>query len=489
MVETLFNEELLDVDLLFPQLWEASIDGMRIIDEKGIILLVNDSFCKMFRMNRDDLIGKPFSIVYQESERKEALTVFQKDIANNEIKTFFERENTLWDGRKIWLEFSNAFINTPRGQKITLSIIKDISQRKHSELELRESEYKFKMLFNAANDGIFVTQMTPGKAFGDFIEVNDIACTRLGYTKEEFLKLSPSAIVHPSDIDKFNLSVERLLQQGHIIYEVSLRAKDKKIIPSEISSHLFFYQDKLTVLSVARDISERKQSEEKLKRTSKLLRELASHLQSVREEERTIIAREIHDELGQMLTVLKIKLSLLSNKIEPKHTPLTNQFSELLKLIDTSIETVQKISTKLRPNILDELGLFTAIEWQVNEFEKMTNIKCSLVLPSADFKVDSEQSTVLFRILQEALTNIARHSGAKKVSITLSYNPSKIILEIKDDGKGITDEKIKDVKSLGIHGMEERVKVFGGSFQIEGFAGLGTSIKVELPIIDGKNEK
>lgn len=482
MKEILFIEELPNVDLLFAQLWESSIDGMRLVDDNGKILLVNESFCKIFRMNKEDLVGKPFSIVYHPEQQNEALTSFLRDIKNNQVKTFFERENILWDGRKVWLEFSNSFITLSDGKKITLSIIKDISQRKHSEIELRESEYKFKMLFNAANDAVFVTQLIPGKSYGDFIEVNDIACKRLGYTREEFLKLSPSAIVHPSCINQFNLSTEKLMKESHVIYEVLIKAKDKKVIPTEISSHLFYYQDKPTVLSIARDITERKQSEEKLKQTSKLLRELASHLQSIREEERTIVAREIHDELGQMLTALKIKLSLLSNKIDLSQNQLKIQIDDLLKLVDSSVETVQKISSKLRPNILDELGLVAAIEWLIDEFEKLTNIKCSLALPKTDFEVDSEHSTVLFRILQEALTNIARHSGAKRVSVSLSYNISKLSLEIKDDGKGISDEKIKDVKSLGIHGMEERVLVFGGNFLIEGFPGRGTTIKVELPL-------
>jgi len=482
MNDFLIKEELSNIDLLFGQLWEISVDGMRLTDEDGRIFLVNDSFCKIFQMGKDQLIGKPFSIVYAETEQEAASKSYQRDIRNDEIKTFFERENTLWNGRKAWFEFSNSFLTLPDGNKITLSIIKEISERKKSEIELRESEARFKMLFNNANDAVFVTQLSNEKSYGDFIEVNEIACERLGYTKEEFLQLSPSAIVSQKNIDDFNLNMDRLLKEGHVIYDLVHRAKDRKLIPVEINSHLFFYNEKPTVLSIARDITERKQAEEKLKRTSKLLRELATHLQSVREEERTMIAQEIHDELGQVLTALKIQVSLLANKLNKNQEPLKEKINSLTDMIDASVESVQKISSKLRPGILDELGLIAAIEWQAEEFQKLTNIKCSLVLPKQEIALEKNKSTAIFRIFQEALTNIARHSEANKVVASLLNHQSNISLEIQDNGKGITQEQIKDFKSLGIHGMEERAIVFGGRVYIEGIAGKGTLVTVEIPI-------
>lgn len=476
------KDDLLNTDLLFAQLWEISVDGMRLIDDDGNILLVNDAFCKIFGMSKNDLIGKPFTIVYTTSEQESALKAYQIDIRNDELKTLFERENTLWNGRKAWFEFSNSFLTLPDEKKITLSVIKEITSRKSSEIELRESEHKFKMLFNNANDAVFVTQLSEDKTYGDFIEVNDIACNRLGYTKDEFLNLSPSAIVSPKSIDDYTFYSNKLMEHGHVIYEITHKAKDKKLIPVEINSHLFLFKDKRTVLSIARDITERKRVEEKLRQSSKLLRELSTHLQSVREDERTTIAREIHDELGQVLTALKIHISLLGNKLNKNQLELLERINTLNNLVDNLVESVQKISSKLRPGILDELGLFAAIEWQTEEFEKLTGIKCALVLPTQEPELDNQRSTAIFRILQEALTNITRHSSANKVNISLLFNFSNIILEIKDNGKGITNEQIKDFRSLGIHGMEERAMVLGGQFLIEGLAGRGTVLKVEIPL-------
>lgn len=478
----MIDKQLSKDALLFGKLWEISVDSMRLTDENGNILLVNESFCKTFQMTKEELIGHPFSIVYADEEQIPALKSFQIDSQNNKIKTLFERESTLWNGTKVWFEFSNSFLTLQSGEKLILSIIKDITKRKNLEFELRENEQKFKMLFNATNDAVFVTELSKNKTYGDFIEVNDIACKRLGYNKEEFLNLSPSAIISPKYMDVYNTYSEKLLTEGFVIYDIVHRAKDKKLIPVEVSSHLFLFNKRLMVISTARDITGRKRVEENLKRSNKLLRELAIHLQSIREEERRMIASEIHDELGQVLTVLKIQVSLLANKLDEDKEVIKNKINNLADMIDSSVESVQKISSKLRPGILDELGLIAAIEWQAEEFEKLTNIKCSLVLPKEEIKLDPDKSTAIFRIFQESLTNVARHSEGDKVNISLLHAQSSIHLEVKDNGKGITPAQVKDYKSLGIHGMEERALVFGGDVTIEGFPGKGTVVRVEIPL-------
>ena len=469
-------------ELLFSRLWDISVDGMRIMDGSGIVIMVNDAYCRMIDKTKEELIGMPFSVAYHSTQQNDVLKTYQRDAVNDEIKTRFERENTLWNGKKRWFEFSNSFLSIPDSGKITLSIIKDITERKRSELELIESEKKFRMLFNNANDAVFVTQLTADKTYGDFIEVNDVACKRLGYTKEEFLRLSPSAIISPKYIDEFNRCIQILLEENHVIYEVVHRAKDKKLIPTEISSHLFEFENKLTVLSIARDITERKQSEEKLKRTSTVLRNLASHLQTIREEERSLIAREIHDQLGQVLTVLKIQISLLSKKLRDDQKDLKDKIQYVSEVIDDTVEQVQKISSKLRPGILDELGLIPAIEWQTQEFEKLTGVHCSLALPINEIELGSEKSTAVFRIFQEALTNVIRHASASLVSVNLHIEENLLILEVKDNGAGITNSQIRDSKSLGLIGMKERALILGGEVIIEGIPDKGTSVKVEIPL-------
>lgn len=468
-------------ELLFSRLWDISADGMRLIDGSGKILMVNDAYCNIVGMNKEELIGRPFSIVYHHSEKEIVFQTYLRDASHKEIKTRFERENVLWNGNKRWFEFSNSFLDLPSSEKVTLSIIKDITERKNSEIELIESEKKFRMLFNSANDAVFVTQLRKNKTYGDFIEVNDVACNRFGYSKEEFLKLSPSAIVQPKYIEEFNRSIEELLRDNHIIYQVIHRAKDNGLIPTEVSSHLFNYDGELTVLSIARDITERKEAEDKLRRNSIVLRNLASHLQSIREDERTLIAREIHDELGQVLTVLKIQITLLSHKLREDQKDLKEKINGLSKVIDESVESVQRITSKLRPGILDELGLIPAIEWQTQEFRNVTDKLFSLSLPSNETQINKDKSTVIFRIFQEAVTNVIRHASASHVYISLNLSHPKLILEVRDNGSGISSDQIKNPRSLGIIGMKERALAVGGEVNIEGIPTKGTTVKVEIP--------
>ncbi|MCH7964041.1 MAG: PAS domain S-box protein [Bacteroidetes bacterium] len=476
------QETLSKSEILFSKLWGISVDGMRLTDGNGTIVMVNDAYCRIVELDKEELLNRPFTVVYHQSEQKRVLETYRRDVINNEIKTHFERENTLWNEKKRWLEFSNTFLDLTGEGKYTLSIIKDITERKKAELELADSAQKYRMLFNNANDAVFVTQLSKLKLYGDFIEVNEVACKKLGYTKDEFLKLSPSAIISPKFIDEFNKQTERLLTNSHVIYELVHKAKDSKHIPVEISSHLFTYEGKPTVLSIARDITERKRVEEKLRKTGLRLRNLASHLQTIREEERTAIAREIHDELGQVLTVLKIQITLLSNKLRDDQQELKDKIISISNMIDDTVEKVQRITAKLRPYILDELGLIPAIEWQAQEFQSVTGIKCSFTLPNFELFLDSEKSTAIFRIFQEALTNIARHSKAKLISISIHLKAETLMLIVKDNGIGIAQEQTKDFKSLGIIGMKERALILGGEVTVEGIPGKGTEVRVEIPL-------
>ncbi|GAB4286373.1 MAG: hypothetical protein Kow0098_01500 [Ignavibacteriaceae bacterium] len=348
-----------------------------------------------------------------------------------------------------------------------------------------ESESRFRFLFNNINDAIFVIKLSSNKSYGDFIEVNDVACSRLGYTREEFLRLSPSAIVPPGFIEEYNSVIERLPDEKHVIFELAHKAKDRRIIPVEISAHIFTYNNSSTVLAVARDITERKRTEEKIGKTTKRLRDLAIHLQSVREEERSLISREIHDELGQVLTFLKIQISLISKKLKEDQQDLKTGLEEASAIIEQSVDTVQRICTKLRPDILDDLGLIAAIEWQAQELRRVTGISCNVNITTDEINdLSSEKATAIFRIYQEALTNAVRHSGASQIRIYLYKRNDYMTLEISDNGKGITNEQISAPASLGILGMKERALVFGGEVYIDNAGSGGTRVKVSMPLSD-----
>ena len=227
---------------------------------------------------------------------------------------------------------------------------------------------------------------------------------------------------------------------------------------------------------------ERKRAEEQLRNSRGQLRALASHLQSVREEERTLVAREIHDELGQELTGLKMDLSWLDKRLPAGHESLVEKVESMSRLVDTTIQSVRRISTKLRPGVLDDLGLVAAIEWQAQDFQNRTGIECEFHSSLGELDIDRNRSTTIFRILQETLTNVARHAGASLVTIFLTEEAGDIVLIVEDNGRGIKDLEISDSKSLGLLGMRERALAFGGEVKIAGVPGKKTTVTLRIPV-------
>jgi PAS domain S-box-containing protein len=235
------------------------------------------------------------------------------------------------------------------------------------------------------------------------------------------------------------------------------------------------------------DINKRKQAEERLTTSREQLRNLAARLQDVREEERTLIAREVHDELGQAMTGLKMDLSWLSSRVseaceEVARARLMEKIGSMSKLIDATIQSVRKISTELRPGVLDDLGLVAAIEWQAQEFQARTGIACELTLPPDDASLDRERSTAIFRIFQEILTNVTRHAKATRVRVSMTEEAGQIILQVRDNGQGITEGQIADPRSLGLLGMRERALILGGEVTFSGTQGQGTTVTVRIPL-------
>lgn len=233
-------------------------------------------------------------------------------------------------------------------------------------------------------------------------------------------------------------------------------------------------------------VAAQKETEEELRSSHEQLRNLSRHLQAVREEERTVIAREIHDELGQSLTALKMDVSWLGGKLPDGSDSLKEKTTLMLKYIDETIRTVQRISAELRPGILDDLGLMAAIEWQAQEFQKRTGISCEVSSSFDCDTLDRCRSTALFRIVQEALTNICRHAEATMARVSLEDSANTLVITVTDNGKGISESRISDPNSLGLIGMRERVLLFGGGVKIARRAEGGTSVSMTIPLEGGE---
>jgi len=234
-------------------------------------------------------------------------------------------------------------------------------------------------------------------------------------------------------------------------------------------------------LAEAEERREREQAEEKLRRSHDQLRALTGHLQFVREEERTRIAREVHDELGQALTGLKIDLAWLSGRLLGARG-LKLKIKTMSGQIDGTIQAVRRIATELRPGVLDSLGLAAAIEWQAAEFQERTGIRCETNLDLPETIWEQEFSTACFRIFQETLTNIIRHASATHVEVRLAQRERELILTVRDNGRGITEKEIVQPRSIGLIGMKERAAQVGGEISFLGLPGHGTTVTLRVPL-------
>jgi PAS domain S-box-containing protein len=226
----------------------------------------------------------------------------------------------------------------------------------------------------------------------------------------------------------------------------------------------------------------RKRAEKALQESREQLRNLSQHLQSAREEERQRIAREVHDELGQALSVLKIDAKCLADAIGEANPGFRSQTLAIADGLDAVVQTVRTICTELRPAVLYHFGLAAAIEWQAKEFEKKTGIRCLLSLPAEEAALDHDFGTAVFRILQEALTNVVRHAAATRVRVSLSMNDAVLVLRIRDNGKGITEKDIANPRSLGITGMVERARFWNGTIGLRGSPAKGTTVTLRMPV-------
>lgn len=244
----------------------------------------------------------------------------------------------------------------------------------------------------------------------------------------------------------------------------------------------------------AQERAKHRRAEEQLRESHERLRQLSIYLQTVREEERTRIAREVHDGLGQALTGCKLDLSWIASKLpkEKDLQPLFEKTKALAAHIDSTIQMVRRIATELRPGILDHLGLAAALEWQANDFQTRTGIKCDVHARLNDPVLHPDLNTAFFRIFQETLTNIIRHAGATLVTVNLKQRGERIILEVNDNGRGISASEISNTHSMGLLGMRERAGLLGGDFKIgPGAGGKGTKVTVSIPVAhaNGQNHE
>ena len=444
------------------------------IDSEGKFTYVSPQIFDMFGYTQEESIGLTAMDFVHPDDIEKCMKAME---TLDEVK-HIEYRSRHKDGHYIYVSTSGRYVPDGAGGFKIVSVLRDITERKKAEAALKDSEEKFKILFESAPDAYYLSNLE-----GTFIDGNKAAEKLFGYKKNElignnFLKMNILDKDEISRMVKLLVLNSRGMSTG--TDEFILKRKDNRKVFTEILTHPVKIKDKNLVLGIARDITRRKKAEEEAEASGKKLRDLARHLQSVREQERTNIAREMHDELGQLTTALKMDIVRMKNQMSEE--PLIKELQAMSDLTDVTIKTIKRMSSDLRPGILDDLGLLPALEWYLNEYQTRTGIQCSLDITPRNIDLDPERTTAVYRILQETFTNVARHARASRVTANLKKEKNILKLRISDNGIGITQEEISNTQSFGLIGIQERAEVFGGNVKITGKKGKGTTLVATIPL-------
>lgn len=364
-------------------------------------------------------------------------------------------------------------------------IARVIEQRQTDE-SIRLSEKRFRDLFEGSPDAIFVEDLD-----GVVLDANPAASKLHGLPYSEIVGNSFINLIPEKMRGEVQSNSDNFFKNGMVSLESHSLGKNGKVIPVEIKVSHIDYAGKDVLLLHVRDISSRKEAEEELQNSHEQLRRLSAHQLSIKEEESKRIARDLHDGLGQILTALKFDISMLDRQLEEQapdskaFKPIKKKTKSMISKVDSTIDAMRRISANLRPVVLDDIGLNAALEWLAGDFKKRSKINCSINLGRQEELVsDKEAATSLYRIIQETFTNIIKHAKAKNVTLSMVRDGDHIILTISDDGIGIDKRAMKKPGSYGLIGIQERVRGLGGTFEIEGKKGIGTTNKVVIPAIN-----
>jgi len=354
---------------------------------------------------------------------------------------------------------------------------REIAGRKPDGEALAESEEWHRRLFEIESDAILMIDGETGRV----LDANAAATRLYGYSREEFLKLKPTDM--SAEPEKTGQAIAARETSVPLRWH---RKKDGTVFPVEIAGSYFTSRGRGIHVAAIRDITERKQVEQRLLTSREQLRTLAARLRSVREEERARIAREIHDEMGHAFTDLKLDLAWLDRRLDEKkqsgQSGVRRRIATMMKRVESDLNTARRISTELRPAVLDTSGFVAAMEWGAKQFEERSGIECELDLPAEGMVLDTGRSTAMFRIFQEILANVARHAGATRVRTRLRAVAGRAVMEVSDNGRGISSREMADAGAVGLLGMRERAREFGGEVIIHGAPGEGTTVRVAIPL-------
>lgn len=466
------EEALLKSEEKYRNLIEQAGDGILIFDAEGSILDTNESVSTLLGYSKDALTAFNVGDIFD-----------PEDIEGKPLRFDLLLQGESVINRRRMKHRNGSFVETEiRAKRLhdgtNLAIIRDLTDRLQAQQQLQKEKDLQDSIINSI-PGIFYFYDRNGK----FIRWNKQFHLVTEYSDDEIATMHPLDFFEGDDKLYLENRIGEVFAKGISDAEANFVTKSGKRIPYYFTGARIETDQGICLVGMGIDITDRKKAETELQESYQQIRRLTNYLQNIREEERAHIAREIHDELGQQLTVLKMDVAWMKKKINAGDVPAVNgKMNEMLEILDGAVATVRRIATELRPSLLDDIGLIAAIEWQIDVFSKRTGINVNLEKTGDPLLLPDAYVTGLFRILQESLTNITRHSNANQVDIHLKNQNKEFILYIQDNGKGFDMSEISGKKTLGILGMRERSIAMDGTFTIQSKPGEGTKIEVRVPL-------
>lgn len=453
------------------------------LDEPGPrILYVNDAFVRRTGYAREEAIGRsPRFLQGPNTSRIELDRIRTAMTRWQPVRT--ELTNYTKGGQEFWLELDMVPVADEKGGFTHwVGVGRDITERKAVEAALRASEERLRVVTDNARVGLVMVSRDRRYTFA-----NVTYATILGLPSADIVGQRVADVLPALYDAQIRPRLDRAFAGERLAYELTRPTADGDRHYAVTYEPTKAGGDVALIVVVITDITERKQAQDEVRAAAEKMRALAMRMQAVREEERTAIAREIHDVLAQELTRLKIDLVWLERHLGrpgEAETPgaASGRVADAIAQTDVAISTVQRIATDLRPVVLDSLGLPAAVEWQVEDFARRTGLVWHVSAPRGRTALERDRATAIFRILQESLTNVSRHANALKVEVEFAETADLATLRVQDDGIGITREQLEDPRSIGLLGMKERAQAFGGTVEIVGAPQAGTTVTVRLPI-------
>ncbi len=457
---------------------DAALDAFILIDAGGVIHQWNRQAEQVFGWDESEAVGRTLAETIIPPRHKERhaqelarlAATGEGRLLNRRIEISARRR----DGREFPIELTIAAVRHGDTQLFG-AFVREITERQQVEERLR---FQATILQNVP-DSIIAIDLE-----GRVMYWNDGATALFGYTTDEMLGQTLERLYPDAGLDGLAADIKQILEGQVLIKDWNGRRRDGSPVWVDVKTAVMrdTHGQAIGLLGVGKDITERKRADEELRATHKRLREFAGRMRSVREQERALMARQIHDELGQVLTALGMDVAWLESRLPAQDRPLVEKCRAMAALIEATIGRVRTLATELRPAVLDDLGLLAAIEWETQQFARRTGIACALDLPATLPPLDADRSTDLFRILQEALTNVVRHAAAHHVDVQVRETPAELVLGVSDDGRGIATAEAMNPRSLGLLGMRERALLWNGTVDVRARPQGGTSVIVQLPL-------